>query len=103
MGTIKKLTGYTLWLLYEIAKSGIAVTKLIWQKHLSVAPVVSWVPTVLQNDVARVVYANSITLTPGTITICVENERLLVHSLTTAGIEILQTGAMDNRIKSTIC
>ena len=106
MGKIKQiiaLLGYAFWLMREIAKSSISVTKLIWQRRLSITPNISWITTKQQSDVARVIFANSITLTPGTITICVEDDRLLVHSLTKDGRRDLQDGEMDNRIRKALC
>jgi multicomponent Na+:H+ antiporter subunit E len=43
-------------------------------------------------------YANSITLTPGTVTVGVNGNRLTVHALTRAGALDLEAGAMDRRI-----
>jgi multisubunit Na+/H+ antiporter MnhE subunit len=94
---------YTLWLFIEIVKSSIGVTKLIWQRPLSITPTTSWIPTTQESDAARVIFANSITLTPGTITICLEDNRLFVHSLTREGVEDLQNGYMDSKIRKAIC
>ncbi|MES2214926.1 MAG: Na+/H+ antiporter subunit E [Pseudomonadota bacterium] len=100
MQNIINFIRYSLWLLAEIAKSSIGVTKLIFTRPLSITPTVSWISTTQESEVARVIFANSITLTPGTITISLEENRLLVHSLTKEGIEDLQNGAMDSKIKA---
>jgi multicomponent Na+:H+ antiporter subunit E len=89
---------YICWLLSEIAKASIAVTKLIWQREPELSPLIEWVATSQKTDVKRVVFANSITLTPGTITVAVENQRLLVHSLTKVGLRDLEGGNMDGKI-----
>jgi multicomponent Na+:H+ antiporter subunit E len=45
-----------------------------------------------------VTYANSITLTPGTITVALDGHELTVHALTRDGALDLETGAMDRRV-----
>ena len=89
---------YFLWLLKEIAKASWTVTKIIWSRDLRISPVVAWIPTKQRTDICRVIYANSITLTPGTITIDLEDKAVLVHALEKSGIEDLRTGEMDGRI-----
>lgn len=89
---------YFFWLLKEIAKSSVNVTKLILSRKLSLSPAAAWIYTKQSSDIGRVIYANSITLTPGTITICVENQRLLVHSLEALNLKDLESGEMDNKI-----
>ena len=51
-----------------------------------------------KSELGRVVYANSITLTPGTVTIDLEGEELTVHALTKAGLEGVESGEMDRRV-----
>lgn len=89
---------YILWLIKEIIKSGLSVTKLVWMRDLKLNPVVIWISTKQTTDAKRVIFANSITLTPGTITVCIENQRLMVHSLEYSGIKSLKEGEMDGRI-----
>jgi multicomponent Na+:H+ antiporter subunit E len=48
------------------------------------------------------VYANSITLTPGTVTLSIEGKNFLVHALDYDFMSELQTGEMDKRIKQII-
>ena len=68
----------------EIFKSNIAVTKLIMKPDLDVEPRLVRVPAEQQSDLGRCVFANSITLTPGTVTVDVEEDGFLVHALDTA-------------------
>ncbi len=89
---------YIFWLLSEIAKSSVAVTKLIWQREPAISPVMSFIKTLQKTDIKRVIFANSITLTPGTITVLVEDQTLLVHSLTQEGLRDLEDGNMDGKI-----
>ena len=49
-------------------------------------------------DLGQVIYANSITLTPGTVTVEIENRELVVHALTEEAAQSLRSGAMDRRV-----
>ena len=50
------------------------------------------------SELGRVIYANSITLTPGTVTIAVDDDLLTIHALTTGAAEGLESGEMDRRV-----
>ena len=56
------------------------------------------VPATQKTEIGQVIYANSITLTPGTITLDVRNNEMLVHALTSDTAAGLQTGDMDRRV-----
>ena len=89
---------YFLWLLKEIARSSINVTKIIWSRNLKLNPKADWIHTKLKADIKKVIYANSITLTPGTVTINLEDDKLFVHSLEEDGLKDLENGTMENKI-----
>ena len=61
--------------------SAIAVVKVVWNPSLPIRPGFDNIKTNLKTDASRVLYANSITLTPGTYTVDLEDDGLLVHSL----------------------
>jgi multicomponent Na+:H+ antiporter subunit E len=94
--TLSALT-YWPWLLWEIAKSAWDVTKRILDPKLPISPVLVRLKAGQHSDVGRVIYANSITLTPGTITMELSGDDLLVHALTREGAESLKGGDMDRR------
>ena len=89
---------YGLWLIVEILKSNIDVCKRILSPKLPISPRLITVKSSQLGDIAKVAYANSITLTPGTISIDVEGSDIEVHSLSEIGVEGLATGEMDKRI-----
>lgn len=89
---------YWPWLLWEIVKSGWDVTKCLLDPRLPISPRLIRVPTTQKTDVGRVIYANSITLTPGTISLELQNGEILVHALTREGAEGLAGGDMDRRV-----
>ena len=90
--------GYYFWLLWEIIKSNFNVTIAILSGPRSVTPSLFKVQASQTSDVGKVTYANSITLTPGTVAILVEDNKFTVHSLTSAAKEGLQSGEMDRKI-----
>lgn len=89
---------YFPWLLWEIAKSAWAVSKLILNPRLPISPTMTKVQASQRTTVGVVTYANSITLTPGTITTGVKGNVLTVHALTRAGALDLEAGGMDARV-----
>ena len=91
---------YWPWLAKEIVKSAWDVTRIVLDPALPVAPRLVRVGTSQKTPTGVVIYANSITLTPGTISVEVsrENRELLVHALTSGGADGLATGDMDRRV-----
>ena len=89
---------YWPWLLKEIVKSAWDVTKIIVNPALPISPTLVTVTATQKTVVGRVTYANSITLTPGTITVELEDDQLLVHAITSGGAESLVEGEMDRRV-----
>lgn len=89
---------YFPWLLWEIAKSGWSVTKIILHPRLPIAPTMTVVTASQRSTAGVATYANSITLTPGTITVGVDSKELTVHALVTEGALDLEAGGMDRRV-----
>ena len=94
-----KLPKYWYWLFFQIIKANLHVVKKIWQPTLDIQPQFSTVASPYKHNMTRVIQANSITLTPGTITVCINNNELLVHSLTDKTKQDLHDPAMDIQIK----
>lgn len=72
---------YLLLLIKEIAKANIAVIRLILSDRDVVVPTLSSFKASLDSDIARIILADSITLTPGTITVNLRENEYLVHCL----------------------
>jgi multicomponent Na+:H+ antiporter subunit E len=89
---------YWPWLLWEIVKAAWDVSKRILAPSLPISPVLIRVKAGQKTDVGRVIYANSITLTPGTISMIMEGDEILVHALTREGAEGVESGDMDRRV-----
>lgn len=73
---------YGLWLTKEIFLASVRVARIILDPRLPIRPGLARYPLRQRTEVGRVSYANSITLTPGTLTVRMEGEELEVHSLT---------------------
>ena len=65
---------------------------------MSISPVVIKVKSTQGTDLGHVIYANSITLTPGTVSMNVDGDIIEVHALTIEGAENLQAGEMNRRV-----
>jgi multicomponent Na+:H+ antiporter subunit E len=88
---------YWPWLVWQIILSAINVAKIIINPALPVSPTMTRVKMSQKTDVARVTYANSITLTPGTISVDIEGDDIIVHAITRENAIDLEGGAMDRR------
>ncbi len=89
---------YFPWLVLEIVKSAWTVSKIIMNPRLPISPTMTVVDASQKTSVGIATYANSITLTPGTITTHVRGKRLTVHALIRGGALDLEGGAMDARV-----
>ena len=93
-----RVLGYWPWLLKEIVKSAWEVSRIIVSPSLPISPMLVRAKTSQKTAVGVVTYANSITLTPGTISVDVKQDEILVHALTRDGAEGLLEGEMDRRV-----
>ena len=91
------LVRYLPWLVIEIVKANIAVALRIVSPSLPIEPRVIHVRAGQRTDIGRVLYANSITLTPGTVTVDTDGDRITVHALTREAAEGVLAGEMDRR------
>ena len=89
---------YLPWLVAEIAKANWDVARRILPFGPSISPTMLRVQSTQTNDLGRVVFANSITLTPGTVSVEVAPGEILVHALSKdAGLGLAE-GEMDRRV-----
>ncbi|SDM06474.1 Na+/H+ antiporter subunit E [Maricaulis salignorans] len=78
------LAMYWIWLGREILAANLAVVKLVMKPEIDVEPRLVRVPAEQRSGLGHAVFANSITLTPGTVTIDVEEDGFLIHALDTS-------------------
>jgi len=92
---------YNLWLVGQIVQAGIDVSRRILDPKMPISPTVDKVPADLP-ELGKVIYANSITLTPGTVSINLTGDGIIVHSLTRENIEALHEGEMYRRVRELV-
>jgi len=93
-----KIPGYYAWLIKEIFLANLLVVKHIWLGNKSISPVFATITASQKTEIGKVIYANSITLTPGTVTVNLEGDKFLVHALLKESIKDLESGDMDRRV-----
>jgi len=90
---------YLLWLMWQVVLSNIDLVRRIWDPALPIRPTWQRLDIKVTSSLAKTLYANSITLTPGTLTTDVREDHFMVHSLTPDGIEDLRKGRMEEQIQ----
>lgn len=93
---VPRVIAYFGVLVWEIVKANLSMTRVIYRGKPS--PVVRTIHTQLRSRMARMVLANSITLTPGTITLSCREDALTVHCLTAEMAEGLDSTVFENRL-----
>lgn len=94
------MLGYLPWLFYQIVLSSVDVAKIVLHPRMLdlIDPQLIHFKTELKGALAKVTFAQSITLTPGTITVSTHDDEFTVYALTRAGAESLP-GEMEQRVK----
>lgn len=94
----QRFIGYWFWLLVEIVKASLDVTKRIWSPSLPISPTMYILKASQPGELGQVIYANSITLTPGTVTVRLDGGDILVHAIAREVGDDLAGGEMDRRV-----
>ena len=98
-----KFPGFFLYLFREIIKANIDVaTRVLRWRGKSISPQMIDIPQSQESDLGAVMYANSITLTPGTVTIRLSKDSLTVHALSKEAAAELATGTMSKEISNRV-
>ena len=98
LSTWPRIVAYSPWIMWEIVKANIDVAKIVLDPKLPISPRLVRVEGTQKSDLGRAIYANSITLTPGTITLDVRGSSFLVHALTAEAAAGVETGDMDRKV-----
>ncbi|MDX1509229.1 MAG: Na+/H+ antiporter subunit E, partial [Woeseiaceae bacterium] len=93
-----RLFGYWAWLFTEIVKSSLDVMRVVLARQLEVHTRVVEIDASDLDDVEQALLGNSITLTPGTLTLDITDGKLLVHALTPEGATGIEAGDMKRRV-----
>jgi multicomponent Na+:H+ antiporter subunit E len=96
---VMRLISYLPWLLYQIYLANLYLVKLALHPRMQerIFPHIVKFRTKLEKDLSVFTFANSITLTPGTITVLVENDCFYVHAIDKQVAESLP-GDMETRV-----
>ncbi|MDP3919468.1 MAG: Na+/H+ antiporter subunit E [Candidatus Omnitrophota bacterium] len=89
---------YSFWLLGRILTAAWHVSKIVLSPEMPIKPKFIKHKTTLKGEYGRVIFANSITLTPGTITADMEDGELLIHQLDDDSSEDIRSGALEKEI-----
>lgn len=89
---------YAPWLLKQIVLANVDVMWRVLDPALPICPKLFRVKASQTGDLTRVIYANSITLTPGTVAVDMHGDEILVHALSPEAAEEVRSGEMDRRV-----
>ena len=88
---------YLGWLIVEVVKANIAVIARVLGPRHAIDPAVVRLRTRARTDLGKALFANSITLTPGTVTIDVQGDKVMVHALVRERASVASFEPMDRR------
>lgn len=98
VGTGLNISRYFVWLIREMLRSSVHVTKLIWSSSHKLSPAIAKISAHKITPDNQVLYANSITLTPGTLSVDLEDDEVTVHALQKSSLDELTLGSMEQKI-----
>jgi len=93
-----RILAYVPWLTWQVVLSAVQVAQIVLRPRLRIDPQVRRFRGGLPHTIGRLTLANSITLTPGTVTLDVVDDEFLVHALTPASAAALEDGSMQARV-----
>jgi multicomponent Na+:H+ antiporter subunit E len=94
-----KIIAYWGWLTKEIVIASLQVTRIVLARNMPISPCMVKVQSKSHGQVRQVLFANSITLTPGTLTTDIDDDGMLtVHALTTDGAQGVTDGPMNDKV-----
>ena len=95
-----RLFRFWAWLAGEIIRSSLEVSRVVLSPRLPISPTLVEIESGSRHPVDRAILGNSITLTPGTLTLNIEGQRIFAHALTRQGAEALAAGEMNRRVSA---
>ncbi|MEO1250871.1 MAG: Na+/H+ antiporter subunit E [Pseudomonadota bacterium] len=93
-----RIFGYMWWLTFEIGKANLMVARQALAVEPKLSPKLFLVKNPPRSNVGKVIFGNSITLTPGTVTVDVREDEILVHALAENFADIEAIGEMGRRV-----
>lgn len=99
IATVGRFVLYLFWLLWSIVQSNLEVAHIVLQPKLPIQPGLLSLRTKLRNRTGHIILANSITLTPGTITVDFDDGLYSVHALVPGAAQSLIDAKMQNKLE----
>ena len=93
-----RIVAYWPWLAWEIVKANWDVARRIVAPGLPISPTLTHVKATQKTELGQVIFANSITLTPGTVSVVLQSGEIVVHAISEDGAADLNTGRMDGKV-----
>ena len=93
-----KYLSYLVWLIGQVVITNIDVARRIWNPSLPIKPASRKIKVSLKDPLIKTIYANSITLTPGTVTTEIGEDYFIVHALNAQSLDELEEGDMERRL-----
>ena len=90
---------YLGWLMWQVVITNIDVARRIWAPSLPIQPACRKIKVSINDPLLKTIYANSITLTPGTVTTEIGEDYFMVHALNSESLDELEEGEMETRLK----
>ncbi|MDX2463442.1 MAG: Na+/H+ antiporter subunit E [Porticoccus sp.] len=94
---LPRLPRYWVWLLKEITLSSFEVARIILKREMPISPTIIEFDAVPADPVGQAILGNSISLTPGSVTLDIHEGKLTVHCFTQVGADALLEGEMNRR------
>jgi multicomponent Na+:H+ antiporter subunit E len=92
------LLRFWLFLAREVIIANIDVVKRIFKPGKNISPQLFELPLTLKTDLSRVIYANAITMTPGTVSMNLDRKTITIHTLSIESAQDLSNGRMANAV-----
>lgn len=99
IGAVLRIIRYLPWLFGQIFSSSVHVTMLVWGAPNKVSPALAKINVEAVPLNLRTLYANSITLTPGTLSVDLDDREVTVHALQKSSIDKLEHGYIATKIR----
>lgn len=99
LGLLPRLPGYWMWLIKEIIVSSWDVARIVLSPSLPISPTLVTLRSRRDEELPQVILGNSITLSPGTVTLDIDEYEVLVHCISEAGADALLSGELLRRVE----
>lgn len=96
---LPRLPAYWFWLAGEVVRSSLEVARVILDPRLPATPTIVRLEQLPDDTLGKAILGNSIILTPGTLTVDLQDDELIAHSLTRSAADALATGEFSRRVK----